>query len=98
MDYQIILDIAIGVAMILGGWVFKILFSHMKESRDQLQGLLEKTRNDYRELNDNINALALSIPEKYVSKDNFNSAIQSLNHRFDRLDEKLDAILRNGKK
>ena len=98
MDYQIILDIAIGVAMVLGGWVFKILFGHMKESRDQYQVLLEKTRSDYRELSDNINSLALSIPEKYVSKDNFNSAIQSLNHRFDRLDEKLDALLRNGKK
>ncbi len=93
MDYKIILDIALASALLLGGWVFKMVFGYMKEMRDQHNTLLEKTRHDYRELHENITDLALSIPEKYVSKDDFSNAMKTFGHRFDRLEEKLDAVL-----
>ena len=95
MDYQLILDIAIVVAMVLGGWVFKMVFGYMKEMRDQYKDLVEKTRSDYRELSENITDLALSIPEKYVSKDDFSNAMRNMGHRFDRLEEKIDTLLKS---
>ena len=97
MDYKIILDIALACALLLGGWVFKMVFGYMKEMRDQHNALLEKTRQDYRELQGTITELALSIPEKYVSKDDFGHAMKSFGHRFDRLEEKLDAVLSDNK-
>ena len=34
----------------------------------------------------------MSMPEKYVSKDDFQSFVERMDHRFNRLEEKLDAL------
>ena len=39
-------------------------------------------------------SLALSMPEKYVSKDDFQSFVERIDHRFNRLEEKLDDALK----
>ena len=38
------------------------------------------------------NKLALSLPEKYVSKEDFKMFSERMNDRFDRLEEKIDAL------
>jgi len=37
-------------------------------------------------------SLALSMPEKYVSKDDFQTFVERIDHRFNRLEEKIDSL------
>ena len=43
-------------------------------------------------MNDKVNDLALSLPEKYVNKGDFDNLVKVVHHRFDRLEEKLDFL------
>ena len=53
-------------------------------------------KNSYNFLDPNtfskINNLALSLPEKYVSKEDFKMFSERMNDRFDRLEEKIDNL------
>jgi tetrahydromethanopterin S-methyltransferase subunit G len=39
-----------------------------------------------------INDLALSLPDKYVNKNDFENLVKVVHHRFDRIEEKLDSL------
>ena len=39
-----------------------------------------------------LNLLALSLPEKYVSKSDFDNLVKVVHHRFDRLEEKISKV------
>jgi len=36
--------------------------------------------------------LALSLPEKYVPRSDFDNLVKVVHHRFDRLEEKIDSL------
>lgn len=92
MDYQIILNIAFGLISFLGGWLIKMVLAQINESKIRHEKLLIKHIDDMEDFLEKHTNLALSLPEKYVSKDDFQSFVERIDHRFNRLEEKLDAL------
>ena len=92
VSFQLFANIIFGVVTFLGGWVLKIVFSGIEELKEEVEDLREGRRNDYRELSERLHNTALSMPEKFVSKDDFNVFSERMLDRFDRIDEKLDLI------
>lgn len=92
MDYQLLVNITVGVSTLLGGWVFKMLLGHIGEIKNQLgEAMLKNQEDSYRVL-EKYTSLALSLPEKYVSKEDFKMFSERMNDRFDRLEAKIDAL------
>ena len=52
----------------------------------------DKHKEDLKETRQKINDLALSLPEKYVNKGDFENLVKIVHHRFDRIEEKLDRL------
>ena len=92
MDAQILFNIAIGVAGTLAGWFFKVVYDQLKEVQEEINDLEDKHDNDHRLMTDKVNDLALSLPEKYVNKGDFETLTKVMHHRFDKIEEKLDAL------
>ena len=92
MDYQILVNIAVGIITLMGGWVFKMILGHINEIKDDHHGLMIKHHDDVDKMKEKHNSLALSLPEKYVSKEDFKMFSERMNDRFDRIEEKLDQI------
>ena len=92
MDYQLLVNISVGIIVLLGGWVFKLTLSHISELKGRIDTLLMKHVDDMDEIHDRHTKLALSLPEKYLTKSDFNSFSERMNHRFDRLEEKIDDL------
>ena len=92
MDNQVLLNVAFSIIGIVVGWLFKVVFSYVNKIQQECNINSEKQAEDYRKLNEKIVALALTIPEKYVSKDDFNQLVKTVHHRFDRLEEKIDEL------
>jgi len=85
-------NVFFGVITFVAGWMLKIIF-----------GLFNKLQDDYRSMNDKIVdkqmktqedlvSLALSMPEKYLRKDDFRIFTDRMNERFDKVEEKLDKL------
>ena len=64
----------------------------MNDLEEEQQELYEKQTEDMKEQSKELNLLALSLPEKYVSKSDFDNLVKVVHHRFDRLEEKLDKM------
>ena len=101
MDYQILVNIAVGVVTLMGGWVFKMILGHVNEIKSEHHELMlrhgsdmEKEADRNAALLEKHNALALSLPDKYVSKDDFRMFSERMNDRFDRIEEKIDSLKR----
>ena len=94
MDGQLLFNIVLGVASSLAGWFFKSIHSQIKEIQYEVNELEDKHDQDHRLIMDRLNALALSLPEKYVNKGDFDNLAKVMHHRFDKLEEKLDALKR----
>jgi len=92
VSFQLFANIVFGIVTFLGGWVLKIVFSGIKELKDEVEDLRDGRRDDYREMSERMHHVALSMPEKFVSKDDFNIFSERMSDRFDRVDEKLDLI------
>ena len=92
MDYQILVNIAVGIITLMGGWVFKMILGHINEIKDDHHGLMIKHHDDVDKMKEKHNSLALSLPEKYVSKEDFKMFSERMNDRFDRLEEKIDNL------
>ena len=92
MDYQVIFNIGITVIGTLAGWLFKVAYDHIKDLQEELNDLDDKHDDDHRLMTDKLNDLALSLPEKYVNKSDFDNLVKVVHHRFDRLEEKLDSF------
>ena len=92
MDYQVIFIIGITVIGTLAGWLFKVAYDHIKDLQEELNDLEDKHDDDHRLMTDKLNDLALSLPEKYVNKSDFDNLVIVVHHRFDRLEEKLDSF------
>ena len=94
MDYQILVNIAVGVVTLMGGWVFKMLLGHINEIKEEHNDLMLKHHEDVEKITTKYTDLALSLPEKYVSKEDFKMFSERMNDRFDRLEEKIDNLNR----
>jgi hypothetical protein len=92
MDYQIFVNIAVGVVTLMGGWVFKMLLGHINEIKEDHHNLMVRHHEDTDKIKDKHNDLALSLPDKYVSKEDFKMFSERMNDRFDRLEEKIDNL------
>ena len=92
MDYQILVNISVGVVTLMGGWIFKMLLGHINEIKEEHNDLMKKHHLDVEKISSRYTDLALSLPEKYVSKEDFRSFTERMNDRFDRLEEKLDNL------
>ena len=101
MDYQILVNISVGIVTLMGGWVFKMILGHINEIKKEHSELMNKHGLDMEKeaernaaIIERHNALALSLPEKYVSKDDFKMFSERMNDRFDRIEEKIDNLKR----
>ncbi|MAH47178.1 hypothetical protein CMI37_15230 [Candidatus Pacearchaeota archaeon] len=92
VSFQLFVNVVFTLITFLGGWVLKVVFSGIKELRDEMEDLRDGRREDYRELSERMHNVALSMPEKFVSKDDFNTFSERMIDRFDRLDEKIDSL------
>ena len=92
VTFQLFANIVFGIVTFLGGWVLKVVFSGIKDLKDEMEDLRDGRREDYRELSERLHHVALSMPEKFVSKDDFNTFSERMIDRFDRLDEKIDGL------
>ena len=99
METQTVINVAVGFITLLGGWVFKMILSHINEIKKEHTDLMNKHGNDMEKESDRNaaiiaqhNQLALSLPEKYVSKEDFKMFTERMNDRFDRLEEKIDVL------
>lgn len=94
MDYQILVNIAVGIVTLMGGWVFKMILGHINEIKVEHHELMIKHHADVDNLREKYTNLALSIPDKYMNKDDFRMFSERMNDRFDRIEEKIDNLKR----
>jgi hypothetical protein len=92
METQLFLNVLFGIISFLGGWLMKMLMSQISEMKNKQERLMIKHIDDMEDVLEKHTNLALSMPEKYVSKDDFQSFVERIDHRFNRLEEKLDAL------
>lgn len=101
MELQTLVNTSVAVITLMGGWVFKLILSHINEIKKEHTDLMNKHGSDMdKEADRNMallekhNNLALSLPDKYVSKEDFKMFSERMNDRFDRLEEKIDNLKR----
>lgn len=92
MDIQFFVNLIFGIVTFLGGWLLKVIFAEIKEQREENKRITEAHREDYKQVTEDLTALAISLPSKYVSKNDFGDVIRVLEKRFDRLEEKIDDL------
>ena len=92
METQLFLNVLFGIISFLGGWLMKMLMSQISELKNKQEKLMIKHIDDMEDVLEKHTNLALSMPEKYVSKDDFQSFVERIDHRFNSLEEKLDAL------
>lgn len=92
MDYQILVNIILGIVTLTGGWVFKLILGHINEIKKNHSDLAFRQNDDIKDVIDKHNKLALMLPEKYVAKDDFRLFAERMDDRFDRLEQKIDNL------
>jgi|TARA_R110002020_G_scaffold120146_10_gene273831 hypothetical protein len=92
MDTQFLYNAIFGVVSFLGGWIFKMIWSRMTDLDDDLEKLEKHHEDDLKEMRKEMSELALSLPEKYVSKQDLDKLIDFINERFNKLENKIDQL------
>ena len=92
METQLFLNVLFGIISFLGGLLVKMTMGQISELKNKQERLMIKHIDDMEDVLEKHTNLALSMPEKYVSKDDFQSFVERMDHRFNRLEEKLDAL------
>lgn len=91
-DWQIIVNFSFGLITFLSGWMLKIVFGLMDRMQGDYKDLNRYSKEQHDKLSHDLTTLALGIPDKYVSKEDHNNLVKAVHHRFDRLEEKIDAL------
>tara|TARA_B100002019_G_scaffold293317_1_gene320056 strand:+ start:11409 stop:11696 length:288 start_codon:yes stop_codon:yes gene_type:complete len=89
---QLVINICFGVITFLAGWGVKVIFGLLNKIEDNHKENIANLQEENRKTQDDLVALALSIPEKYLRKDDFISFAERMDERFDKIDEKLDRL------
>ena len=92
MDNQFVFNAIFGVVSLLGGWIFKMAWSRMTNLDDDIENLQKHHENDLKEVRRQMSDLALSLPEKYVFKQDLDKLEDFINERFNKLEHKIDQI------
>ena len=92
MESQLIFNAVFGLVSFLGGWVFKMIWSRMTRLDDDIENLQKHHETDLKEVRKQMSELALSLPEKYVSKQDLDKLEDFINERFNKLEHKIDQI------
>ena len=95
MDNQFLFNAVFGVVSLLGGWVFKMAWSRVTNLDDDLEDLQKHHEQDLKEVRREMSELALSLPEKYVSKQDLDKLEDFINERFNKLEDKIDQLNRS---
>lgn len=92
MDSQLLVNVSFGIISILAGWVFKMLWTRIRDLEDDLEALEKHHESDLKEARKDLSELALSMPEKYVAKQDLDKLIDFINERFNKLENKIDGL------
>ena len=92
MESQFLFNISVGIVAFLGGWIIKLVWSKITSIDDDLEDLQKHHENDLKEVRKEIGELALSMPEKYVAKQDLDKLIDFINERFDKIENKIDQL------
>ena len=92
MESQDLLNVSFGIISILAGWVFKMVWGRLKDTEDDLEALEKHHESDLKETRRDLADLALSMPEKYVAKQDLDKLIDFINERFDKIESKIDQL------
>ena len=92
MDSQIVFNAIFGIISFLGGWIFKMVWTRMLKIDTDLDHLQKHHENDLKEVRKEMSELALSLPEKYVSKQDLDKLEDFINERFNKLEVKIDQL------
>jgi hypothetical protein len=92
MDNQFVFNAIFGVVSLLGGWIFKMAWNRMTRLDDDVEKLQKHHEDDLKEVRREMSELALSLPEKYVSKQDLDKLEDFINERFNKLEVKLDQL------
>ena len=52
MDYQILVNIAVGIGTLMGGWIFKMMMGHINEIKSDHNELMKKHHEDIEKMSD----------------------------------------------
>ena len=63
MDYQILVNIAVGVVTLMGGWVFKMLLGHINEIKEEHNSLMVRHHEDIEKISVNTQILPYLYPK-----------------------------------
>jgi len=92
MDNQFVFNAIFGVVSLLGGWIFKMAWTRMTNLDDDIENLQKHHEDDLKDVRKEMSNLALSLPEKYVSKQDLDKLEDFINERFNKLEVKIDQI------
>ena len=92
MDSQLIFNAVFGLILFLGGWIFKMVWSRVTNLDDDIEALQKHHEVDLKEVRREMGELALSLPEKYVSKQDLDKLTDFINERFNKLENKIDGL------
>lgn len=94
-SWQFVVNIAFGTVAFFAGWLLKITFGLISKLQEENKSASAKCQEDYRRLSEHVTDLAISLPQTYVTKEDFNQLVKTVHHRFDRLEEKIDGLKEN---
>jgi len=80
MESQTIFDVVLGVTMLLGGWIMRMMWESLKELRTQDQELAEK-----------VSQIEVLVAGEYVKRSELDRAIQRIFDKLDIIDAKLSS-------
>lgn len=92
VNWQVIVNALFGLVTFFGGWLIRVNFTLLSKMQEDYKQLHAESKEDYRRLSQDLTGLALSLPEKYASKEDFNKFSESVHRRFDRIEEKIDEL------
>lgn len=79
MDYQLLFNLAGGLAAFLGGWWMKVLHESIRDLQDGEKKLADK-----------VSSIEILVAGNYVKRDDFDRSVQAIFHKLDRIEDKLD--------
>lgn len=89
---QIIFNIIVSVLGVFIGWIIKITLNQINDIKETVREANHTQERNYREAMGKITDIAISLPQNYVHKNDFNNFVRVLNERFDKLENKIDNI------
>jgi len=78
MESQVIFDLVLGVLMVIGGWIMRVMWESLKDLRHQ-----------DRELADKVAKIEVLVAGEYVKKDEFERMTYRLFEKLDAIEAKL---------